>query len=142
MVTTSEALAVLYPTAAYPNDYTVSTEGIIRWNTALGTQPTQAQLDAVTQAQVDAAKLAKLHEAAKLFHDGLQAENRALRATVKILVDELNILRQWMTDMKAATAASTNYATLKSGIATLPNTPQRTYTQAKNAIEALIDGES
>lgn len=89
-----------------------------------------------------ASLLTELREAAKQYHLALQAENRALRATVKILVDELNILRQWMTDMKAATAASSSYATLKSGIGTLPATPQRTYAQARTAIETLIDGES
>jgi hypothetical protein len=145
LVAIPEALMALYPAANPITDWTVVNNGtpvITYWNPSLGAQPTQSQIDAVTQAQVDAAKLAKLRSAAKQFHLALDAENRALRATVKILVDELNILRQWMTDMKAATASSTNYATLKSGIAALSSTPQRTYLQARTAIETLIDAES
>lgn len=145
MVSKDDALNVLYPDAvdrSWRLYGEFGNESIEYWNPALGTQPTQAQLDAVTQTQVDAAKLTKLRTAAKQIHLANEAENRALRATVKVLVDELNILRQWMTDMKAATAASTNYASLKSGIGALSNTPQRTYAQARTAIETIIDGEN
>jgi len=75
-----DAILVLFPNAVPGVDFTVSSrDGVVaitRWNPALGTQPTQAQLDAVTQAQVDASKLAKLRAAAKQFQQDLQAENR------------------------------------------------------------------
>lgn len=147
MVAISAALSVLKPSAVLGQigGVVISSDGvesIAYWPPALGTQPTQVELIAVTQIQVDAALLTKLRAAAKQYHLNLQSENRALRATVKLVVDELNILRQWMTDMKTQTALSTNYATLKTGIATLSATPQRTYVQARTAIETLIDGES
>lgn len=56
MVTTPEAINALFPSAVSFKDYRVMDAAIIYWNPALGSQPTQAQLDAVTQAQVDAAK--------------------------------------------------------------------------------------
>jgi hypothetical protein len=104
-------------------------------------RPTDEQIAAVTQEQINAARLTKLRDAAKQFQDDQQAQNVALRVTVKLLVDELNILRQWITDFKAATAAASSLANLKTGVAALPNVPQRTYQQAKTAINNLIDGE-
>jgi hypothetical protein len=146
MVAISLALEVLYPAAISLSDFIVTDSGsgpaITYWNeAALGPKPTPEQLAAVTPEQVNAARLAKLRDAAKQFQDDQQAQNVALRVTVKLLVDELNILRQWITEFKAATAAASSLANLKTGVAALPNVPQRTYTQAKTAINNLIDGE-
>lgn len=139
MVATSDAIRVLQPTAS---GYVIQDDGngsyIAYWPAELGTQPTAEQLAAVTQEQVDAAKLTKLRAEIKSIHD----DNIELRVTVKLLVDELNVLRQWITDFKAATAAAASLAALKTGVAALPNTPQRTYQQAKTAIQSLIGLES
>ena len=94
-----------------------------------------------SQAAYDAWEAIKLRALAKQFQDDQQAQNVALRVTVKLLVDELNVLRQWLTSFKAETAAATSLADLKARVATLPNTPDRTYAQAKTAINNLIDGE-
>ena len=67
------------------------------------------------------------------------ADRRALIALVQVLVDEVNTLRQWAASLKTVTAASTNYATLKTGIGTLPATPDRTYAAARTAILNRID---
>jgi hypothetical protein len=142
----SGAIEYLFPTAVVAVDYAIANDErglvIVYWNEAtLGPQPTAEQLAAVAQEQVNAARLAKLRAVAKQFQDDQQAQNIALRVTVKLLVDELNILRQWITEFKAATAAASSLANLKTGVAALPNVPQRTYTQAKTAINNLIDGE-
>lgn len=104
MVTIDDAIAVLYPNAIRLQDYIVTeNDGAVSltfWNSALGTQPTQAQLAAVTQAQVDAALFAKVRAEAKLIHTALKAENRALRAVVKLTVDELNLVRQAIATLK------------------------------------------
>jgi hypothetical protein len=71
--------------------------------------------------------------------DALHAEAKALRAVASVLIDELNAVRQWLVAFKAATAASTNYATLKSGIGGLSNMPDRTLAQAKTAIQNAIN---
>jgi hypothetical protein len=72
--------------------------------------------------------------------DLVNAEAKALRGLVSVLIDELNAIRQWLTSLKTATNASTNYATLKSGILALSNTPDRTLAQAKAAIQNAING--
>lgn len=91
--------------------------------------------------QINTTQLTKLRTAAKQFHDDQHAQNLALRAVVKLVVDENNLLRQWMADFKAAVAAAGSLAALKTGVAGLPNVPQRTYQQAKTAINTLVDGE-
>ena len=91
--------------------------------------------------QINATQLTKLRTAAKQFHDDQQAQNVAFRAFVKLVVDENNLLRQWITDFKAAVAAASSLGALKTGVAGLPNVPQRTYQQAKTAINNLVDGE-
>lgn len=52
-----------------------------------------------------------------------------------IVLDEINALRQWDMDFKAAVAASTSLANLQSRVAALPNLPQRTIEQLKNAMD-------
>lgn len=144
MVMKSDAISTLYPEAVIgpvAPDVVLDANGISYWPPSLGPQPSQATLDAVTQEQVDAARLAKLRALAKQFQDDQQAQNVALRVTVKLLVDELNVLSQWLTSFKSETAAATSLADLKTRVATLPNTPDRTYAQAKTAINNLIDGE-
>ena len=146
MVGLPESIEHLFPDAIPLVDYTVSDVGsgslITQWNTdKLGPQPTGQELAAVTQEQINAVRLTKLRTAAKQFHDDQQAQNLALRAVVKLMVDENNLLRQWMADFKAAVAAAGSLAALKTGVAGLPNVPQRTYQQAKTAINTLVDGE-
>lgn len=65
------------------------------------------------------------------------------RALVLVTKDEINLLRQWVTDFKAAVAASTSLADLKTRVAALDSMPQRTAQQAKAAMLAKInDSES
>lgn len=71
--------------------------------------------------------------------DAPTGESRVLRAVVKVLVDELNALRQWDTAFKAATAAATTLADLKARVAALPNLPDRTLAQARSAIVTAVN---
>ncbi len=153
MVTLSDAIQVLYPSArpdtgAGARDYTIADDGtgprIAFWAPALGPQPTQAQIDAVTQAQVDAAKAVKRRAtAAELFvrDDG---DGQILRAVVLTLVDEINLLRQRLAAQDAVVAAATSLADLKSRWATMASAspvPDRTPVQAKNAIAAKLNSD-
>lgn len=77
--------------------------------------------------------------------DGLVSEAgdyKLLRAVMLVLLDEVNALRGWLASFKAAVAASTSLADLKTRVAALPNTPDRTATQARNAVLARIDDGS
>jgi len=67
-------------------------------------------------------------------------EAKALRALVAVLLDEVNALRQWLASFKVEVAAATNLADLKTRVATLPATPDRTLAQAKTAILNKVDG--
>jgi hypothetical protein len=63
---------------------------------------------------------------------------KILRAEADVLVGELNILRQWFMSFKAEVAAATSLADLKSRVATLPDTPDRTLSQALTALKNTI----
>lgn len=61
------------------------------------------------------------------------------RAVVGVLVDELNSLRDWITAFKAAVAAATSLANLQTRVAALANMPDRTLSQARDAVAAKIN---
>ena len=62
------------------------------------------------------------------------------RATAAVLVDEINLLRQWLVAFKVEVAAAATLADLKTRVAGLPNMPDRTLAQAKTAITSKING--
>lgn len=107
----------------------------------VGTNPVE-EMDAGQKAAVDAAEasaaLAAAKAAADAAIDGL--EGYEARALAKLMLDEINALRQWITSFKAATAAATNLANFQSRVAALANTPDRTLAQAKTAYKNLIAG--
>lgn len=64
-----------------------------------------------------------------------QAEDaRLMRGVLLTVLDEVNALRQWLTDFKAATAAATSLADLKTSVAALPVLAQWTPAQVRTAI--------
>lgn len=58
----------------------------------------------------------------------------AVKAAFLATLDELNLLRDWITAFKAAVAAATSLANLQTRVAALPNTPDRTVPQAIQAV--------
>lgn len=62
-----------------------------------------------------------------------------LRGVVSVLVDEVNTLRQWVTSFKGAVAGAGTFAALKTAVAALPNTPDRTLIQARTAITNAVN---
>ena len=65
-----------------------------------------------------------------------------LRSIAKLIVDEINALRQWIVSFKVEVAAATSLADLKTRVASLPDMPDRTLAQAKTAYKTLIDGSN
>lgn len=63
---------------------------------------------------------------------------RIHKAAALVTMDEINILRQWDQSFKAAVAASTSLADLKTRVAALPAMPDRTATQIVNAVTAKL----
>ena len=84
---------------------------------------------------------AQKKDRAKADYDRPDERGRLLRAVVALLVQEFNEVRQWCMAHKAANAAAVNFADLKARVALLPNLPDRTVSQARNALRNLIDGE-
>lgn len=60
------------------------------------------------------------------------------RALLLVMMDELNLLRAWVTSFKAAVAASTNLANLQTRVAALNSLPQRTASQIRPAVQGKM----
>lgn len=89
--------------------------------------PTDAELAARSRQQ-----------AAALAASG-DAPGRLARASLLATRDELNVLRAWLTDLKAAVAAATSLADLQARVAELDHLPQRTVAQVKAGLAGAID---
>ena len=108
-------------------------------NLQAAAQPIINAFDGSQQAQ-DAWRIGQSENQAVSFMTALGTEARAYRAVAAIMVDEINSLRDWITIFKAAVAAATSLADLKTRVAALPDLPDRTLQQAKNAFIAKIQG--
>jgi hypothetical protein len=65
------------------------------------------------------------------------------RAILLVVMDELNSIRQWVTDFKAAVAAATSLANLQTRVAATSNLPQRTANQIRPAVQGkMTDGSA
>lgn len=152
MVTLAQILAYLYQSARPIIDYSVADTGsgqfISYWNAAvLGQQPSQATIDATA---TDPAFLTWLEShggdatltyrrVAKGVINLVEAEKATLRAVAAVATDEINLLRGWIVSFKTQVAASASLADLKTRVASLPNMPDRTLVQFRNAVGAKID---
>lgn len=64
----------------------------------------------------------------------LEILGSALVVTANLVVDEFNLIREWLTSFKSATAAATTLADFKTRVAALPDMPDRTKSQVVNQI--------
>jgi hypothetical protein len=101
---------------------------------------TSVAVDAARKAGLAATLLAALRAEAKaLLDEARAAQYKLTRAVVLVSLDEVNLLRQWITDFKAEVALASSLADLKARVATLDSLAQRTATQAKTAVRNRID---
>lgn len=87
-------------------------------------------------------KITKIRSQARRVTSLLSSEYVVDRAITLTTIDEVNILRAWVTALKAEIVAASTLADLKNRVSTspnLPNLPNRTAQQAKTAIENKID---
>ena len=138
-----DAIVYLYPNSIPQDDWQIAQEGqdivIVKWNPALGSQPTQAQLDAVTQSQIDAAKAAKYRNAAKATLAAVKAESATLRAFMLLMLDELNAHTAKINSILTAVDNAATFATLKTAILAIADLPTRTANQLRTAINNKLD---
>ena len=99
-----------------------------------------AAFDWSAEAQTVWLNLNERTTAKTLVASGIMPHEKVARAVVSVLLDEINILRQWLAAFKVEAAASVSLADLRTRIATLPATADRTLAQAKTAIANKIDG--
>ncbi len=140
-----EALVVLFPAAVPLVDYRVQNDGgspfIAAWSLP-NPQPTEAEVAAAVP-QIPAAYDTAQKTGAKDAVDSDYAGGRVTRAQAQLIIDELNIVRKWITDFKVEVAAAASLADLKTRVAAIqPLLPPRTLQQAINAIKGAIDGEN
>ncbi len=100
------------------------------------------QEKAAVDAALAAALLAERRLNAKNIFDALDFWGRILRAIVTLVVDEINILRTRDRDRSVDVAAATTLADLKTRWAARSSLANRTYAQAKTAIQNAIDNEN
>ena len=113
---------------------------ITDWGTDAAALPS-GQLFSAWQAEHGGDAIATAKRIAKELQDSDEQTARIIRAVVKLTVDEINTLRQWITDFKVEVDLANNLASLKTGVAGLPNVPDRTYDQARTSVTNIIDGE-
>lgn len=101
----------------------------------------QTEKNAVDLALLTALDL-EIRSRAKSSYDGFLDLPLALRAFASITVDEINILRQWITSFKTQVSLATTLADLKTRVAGLPTVNDRTLSQLKTAIQSRIDDHS
>jgi len=139
MMNLNQKLATLNANASPLSNFYVDNEVIQWWSPSLGKQPTQAELDAVTQEQVDTARLAKLRLQAKTLIDSADDDSvERDKAIAFAVLDGVNNLRAWLVDFKASVAAATSLATLKTNVAALPNLPEITRQQMITAVKSKL----
>lgn len=106
----------------------------------------QSVFNAFTQSDVAYEQwlVTRLREQAQFALSNAKSDAFAVdRALALIVLQEVNTLRTWLRDFKAATAAATNLANLQTRVAALPNTPDYTPAQLMNAIKGkLADGSA
>lgn len=102
---------------------------------------TQVEKDQVDAALLQAARVRARAQAVRLI-DAVAANPLLMRAIADIVKDEINNLRHWDMNLKTAVAAATTLANLKTGVAALPNLPDRTFEDLRTAIINKINSGS
>ena len=111
----------------------------VKWNDPSNEpiEMTQANKDAFNVAAA-LAREAALRTSAKRKFNGQTVDGQVLRALVKVLINESNTLRAWITNFKTETANASNLTNFKTRVAGLPSLSSRTLAQAKTAIQNSI----
>lgn len=102
------------------------------------TAPERSAVD----AEIVAAAVAEFRGGGKAVLDTQTDMSVLIRAFADITKDELNALRQWLTDFKGDVAAATSLADLKTRVAANPSLPDRDLGQLRTAIKNRIDSGS
>jgi hypothetical protein len=107
-------------------------------------KPTLAEIQA-QEATATAALAARPKATAKAVFADSSPDSQALAAASRglalVTLEEINTLRQWLAAFKTEVAVATSLEDLKTRVATLPATGDRTARQLRAAIRNKIDAE-
>ena len=98
-------------------------------------QPAQSELDTIAASSEFQSYLANR----STILDRQQARNifdTTQKRFALVTLDEINLLRSWIAGFKSAVASSLTLADLKIRVSNLPNMPERTAAQLKNAMDS------
>lgn len=96
----------------------------------------------VTVAQAEAtALIAELKQLAQDIKTAQTPEAIIFRSTILLMKDEINLLRAWITNFKAAVAGAATLAALKTAVAALDNMPARTNAQIETGFTNKITAD-
>ena len=98
---------------------------------------TQGEIDTFEPAQTEDEDLQDAAGAVGLFHNHPRWR-KLMTAYSDVIKDEINTLRGWTVDFKAAVAAAVNLGQLKTEVAAMPKLGDRTLSQFKTAIQNRI----
>ncbi len=134
--------SIMSATGIQPGDFTMKeTGGVV--SITYGPSVTQTQKNqaaALIAAWVSPSEAQENKDLARLLLDSTpEPMARLARAVSLVTLDEINLLRQWITSFKAAVAAASSLADLKTRVAALSNTPDRTPAQLRNAVRNRIE---
>lgn len=89
-----------------------------------------------------AAQTETMRAQAKALFDRLEADGKLNRAVASVLLDQLNALREWTRNLKAAVASATTLANLKTAVAMLATLSDRDMGQARTTVHNRLDDGS
>ncbi len=142
----AQKIAYLFPNAVPLKDYEVRDNGsgafIYYWNPAVGTQPTQQQLDAVTQGMLDTATLTSSYTRAKALLVADDDISKKDKAVLLVILDELNLHADKINSILTAIDGAATLAAMKTAIAAIADYPTRTVGQLRTSVQNKIDAGS
>lgn len=111
---------------------------VLNWLDQIQSEPTLGEVQTAV-SNLPTSRLVKLRINAALLQDDPSPSSKFVKAVLLTAIDEINLLREWITNFEAATAAATSLTDFKTRVAALPAMPDRTVQQAKTAIVNKIN---
>ena len=115
--------------------YRVGSWGIADIDGTNARKTVATQINIADQQAAQAAAIAVMRAAEAQLDNAMKIE----KGVALVTLDELNILRGWLAAYKVEVAAATSLADLKTRVAGLPATPERTVDQLKTSVSNKVE---
>lgn len=111
---------------------------LVSWPVALGSAPTQQQVDGWVAEIATARRQSRRAKIKAALRDNSD-ERQVLRSVVRVLMASLVEARRTINDLRAAMVNATSFADQKTRATAIPELTSRSWNQALNAAEQVID---